>query len=69
MTPQQLITIGKCVCGHSRAAHDHSKLHGCGFCSCLEFNLDEIVQEVKPARRQPPRPLGEGQGEGSSPAE
>jgi hypothetical protein len=56
MTPRELVTIGKCTCGHSRAAHEGSKLGGCAFCGCLEFQLDEIVQEVKPARRSSPGP-------------
>jgi len=53
MNPQELVTIGKCTCGHSRAAHERSKFHGCAFCACLQFQLDQIVQEVKQPRRTP----------------
>ncbi|HEY8694884.1 MAG TPA: hypothetical protein VIR57_19310 [Chloroflexota bacterium] len=58
MTPQNQVTIGKCVCGHSRAAHQ-TKISRCGFCACLHFQLDDIVQEIKPsvpARRYHPAP-------------
>ncbi len=50
MTPQnrppETVTIGKCACGHSRAAHT-SKFGGCGFCACLLFQLDDVVREVR----------------------
>ena len=59
MTPQparpaETVTIGKCACGHSRAAHQ-SKFGGCGFCACLLFQLDDIVREERlpPQRRRP----------------
>jgi hypothetical protein len=55
VTPQNQVTIGKCSCGHSRAAHN-TKLGGCGFCACMLFQLDDIIREDKTAlpRRQLP---------------
>lgn len=58
VTPQNQVTIGKCICGHSRAAHQTKKAR-CGFCDCLRFYLDDIVQEIKtpaPRRRFAPAP-------------
>jgi hypothetical protein len=58
VTPDNHVTIGKCICGHSRAAHQTKKAR-CGFCACLHFHLDDIVQEIKPpapVRRYHPAP-------------
>jgi hypothetical protein len=62
MTPQgrvppETVTIGKCACGHSGAAHN-SKFGGCGFCACLLFHLDDIVREERPPQQRR-RPLPE----------
>lgn len=45
-------TIGKCMCGHSRAAHASSHFTGCGFCGCVRFQLDHVEQEIIPSWRR-----------------
>ena len=55
MTPEHQVPIGKCACGHSRAAHQ-TRLGGCGFCRCLQFQLDDVVHEVRPLPKA--RPAG-----------
>jgi hypothetical protein len=45
----QFTTTRVCVCGHSLAAHESSRLAGCGFCRCLRFRLDGIERQLMPA--------------------
>ena len=42
------ISIPKCVCGHSDAAHSLGRT--CGFCTCPRFQLDHVTHE-RVARR------------------
>jgi hypothetical protein len=44
----QLNAYRICACGQSLAAHRASKLAGCSFCRCLQFQLDRLERELTP---------------------